>query len=437
MFVLFLLLFFVFKFNLAQFQRKKMRSAVNETQVSNVFALFKEWDKGDQVVRKKFLAGFIEQNQNKTGPELEQEFAEGASLMLVRLTAWLRLTYMFGSALTEQLQSIEIFLSASGGHKFITEFIEVGGILTLLDIISLKQVTEINKAKALKCLQHIANSGRKYKELICESYGIRAIAECLAKSKCEETQEYCHEMLLALSKGNPKFEQQLYKGLIALLPCNSPKAQQIAVSSLRTVQPIVKIALPTIVPCLLGLLKTLHLDVQYEVVEFIKELMTYQVADVLLTGLVNLLSPNKKNSNVPKSLPDAIIKDLECPRPTYIYIQQASAAKIIGLLCKQNDDWAKKLLQLRIVPKLMCGLGNTNYADCQRHCSMTLEYLSRTYPDVATEVSEKLGDFLFQMLMSSPEVLYLNLSALQIEMLENIKVVKEIGEMETPKEKGP
>lgn len=401
-----------------------MRSASHEAQINRVFALFKEWDKGNEVVRKKILTGFIEQSKNKTGPELEQDFAEGASLMLIRLTAWLRLTYMFGSALTEQLESIEIFLSASSGHRFMTEFIEVGGILTLLDIISLKQVTEINKAKSLKCLQHIANSGRKYKELICESYGIRAIVECLAKSKCEETQEYCQEILLSLSQGNPKFEQQLYKALIALLPCTSPKAQQIAVSSLRIVQPVVKIAIPMMVQCLLNLLKTMHLEVQYEVIEFIKELMDYEVADALLEGLVKLLCPSKKNVDVPQTLSDPVIKSLEIPLPTYIYIQQAAAAKTIGLLCKENPDWANKLLQLGIVPKLMYGLGNANYADSQRHCSMTLEYLCQNYITVASEVQETLGDNVFQVLMSSPEVLYLNLSGLQIELLENIKVGK-------------
>ena len=51
------------------------------------------------------------------------------------------------------------------------EFMEVGGILTLLEIIGLKQAKEYDKAEALKCLHHIANAGRKYKELICESYG--------------------------------------------------------------------------------------------------------------------------------------------------------------------------------------------------------------------------------------------------------------------------
>ena len=52
-----------------------------------------------------------------------------------------------------------------------TEFMEVGGTLTLLEIIGLKQAKESDKAEALKCLHHIANAGRKYKELICESYG--------------------------------------------------------------------------------------------------------------------------------------------------------------------------------------------------------------------------------------------------------------------------
>ena len=66
--------------------------------------------------------------------------------------------------------------------------------------------------------------------------GIRAIAECLAKSKAEETQDACRNLLLMLAQGNPKFEVQVYKGLIALLPCSSPKAQQMAAQSLRAVQ---------------------------------------------------------------------------------------------------------------------------------------------------------------------------------------------------------
>lgn len=51
------------------------------------------------------------------------------------------------------------------------EFLEVGGVLTLLEIIGLKQANEEDKLEALKNLTYIANAGRKYKELVCESYG--------------------------------------------------------------------------------------------------------------------------------------------------------------------------------------------------------------------------------------------------------------------------
>ena len=56
-------------------------------------------------------------------------------------------------------------------HKFLAEFLEVGGVLTLLEILGLKQAKEEDKAQSLRVLMCIANAGRKYKELICESYG--------------------------------------------------------------------------------------------------------------------------------------------------------------------------------------------------------------------------------------------------------------------------
>ena len=66
--------------------------------------------------------------------------------------------------------------------------------------------------------------------------GVRAIAECLAKSKTEETQEAAQALLESLAHGNPKYQTQGYRGLIALLPCTSPKAQQLVLQTLRIVQ---------------------------------------------------------------------------------------------------------------------------------------------------------------------------------------------------------
>lgn len=66
--------------------------------------------------------------------------------------------------------------------------------------------------------------------------GVRSIAEFLAKSKSEETQEEVQILLDSLVHGNPKYQNQVYKGLIALLPCASPKAQQLSLQTLRTAQ---------------------------------------------------------------------------------------------------------------------------------------------------------------------------------------------------------
>lgn len=68
--------------------------------------------------------------------------------------------------------------------------------------------------------------------------GVTAIAECLAKSNTDETQETAGALLESISHGNPKYQNQIYDGLIALMACTSPKAQQLALHNVHTVQVI-------------------------------------------------------------------------------------------------------------------------------------------------------------------------------------------------------
>ncbi|XP_072048315.1 armadillo-like helical domain containing protein 1 [Amphiura filiformis] len=389
--------------------------------ISSVNSLLSEWDKGSKVVRARILADFVNRNQAKTGPELESEFAQAASLFLTRITAWLRLSYMVGTCLNLQLQALTIFLSASSGHKFLAEFLEVGGVLTLLEILGLKQAKEDDKAQALRVLMCIANSGRKYKELICESYGIRAIAECLARSRSEETQECARTALQTLAQGNPKFENQVYKGLIALLPASSPKAQQMAAQTLRIVQKIVGQANPSIVDPLVTLLKSYHLEVQFEVIELIKDLMEYDVQDQLLLSLVSALVPRKDELlKRPEILDDPSAPDLKRPLP--VFIQQASAAKVIGILVKESRPIAEKLIQLRCVHNLMVAMGNEDHADSQRQASITLEYLASTFTIVNENIREAMGDVLYQLFMTNPESLYMSMNPVQADVLRSNKV---------------
>jgi hypothetical protein len=56
----------------------------------------------------------------------------------------------------------------------LSEFLEVGGILTILEILTISQAKDQDRAEALRLLLAVASNGRKYKEFICESYGARS-----------------------------------------------------------------------------------------------------------------------------------------------------------------------------------------------------------------------------------------------------------------------
>ena len=59
---------------------------------NHLLHLTRTWDQGNRTIREKILKDFIKENKHKTGPQLEKELNNGASLLLTRITAWLRLT---------------------------------------------------------------------------------------------------------------------------------------------------------------------------------------------------------------------------------------------------------------------------------------------------------------------------------------------------------
>ncbi|XP_019606697.2 armadillo-like helical domain containing protein 1 isoform X1 [Rhinolophus sinicus] len=394
-----------------------MASMKEQAAISRLLSFLQDWDNAGKVTRSHILKNFIESNRGKTAPELEQEFSQGASLFLVRLTTWLRLTYMTGLCLEKILKSIGIFLSAVSSNRYLIEFLEVGGVLTLLEILGLEKIKEEDKKESIKLLQVIANCGRKYKELICESYGVRSIAEFLAKSKSEETQEEVQVLLDSLVHGNPKYQNQVYKGLIALLPSASPKAQQLSLQTLRTAQSIMGATHPSIVACVLNVLRTMHLEVQYEAIELIKDLVNYDVCTALLKGLVALLIPPVKETSKlqPKILSDSTVLQLTAHLP--VFLQQAAAAKAIGVLVRGNNSLAEEMLHLRVVHSLMAAMGNTDHSNSQRQASLTLEYFVQMFPVVEEHVRKSMGEELYKLFRSNAEDLYMKIDSIQADIL--------------------
>ncbi|KAM3914169.1 armadillo-like helical domain containing protein 1 [Leptodactylus fuscus] len=409
-----------------------MASIREQEAISRLMEFFKDWDNGNKVTRSRILKNFITSNQGKTAPELEQEFSQGGSLFMARLTTWLRLSYMFGTCLKEILQSISIFLSAASSSRYKVEFVEVGGILTLLEILGLNQLKEEDKMEALRNLQILARAGRKYKELICESYGVRAIAECLAKSKMDNVQEEAQALLEALAHGNPKYQTQVYKGLIALLPCTAPKAQHLTLQTLRIVQDIVQKPHPAIVEPLLGTLQTVHMEVQGEALQLIRELMPSEIRSTLLQGLVMLLRPSWKSGAKakPQILEDPAAPQMSEPLP--VFIQQAACAKAIGMLARESSELCDQLIRLRVVHHLLYVMGNIDHTESQRQASLAMEYFVSTSPVVEEQVRTAIGEKLFQMLMENADMLYMKLDPIQVDILVsnhvNVPGVKEVTE---------
>ncbi|TPP58669.1 Armadillo type fold [Fasciola gigantica] len=271
-----------------------MASAKQDSATYNMTCLLREWDRAPKEKRRQFLQDFIDQHWNHSGPELESELAQMASLFLARICVWIKLTYMSGTCLTEQLQALYIFLSASSSHTFLLEFLEHGGVLCLQELCVSPHGKEIDKRWALQVLACVANAGTRYKETICECYGIRAVAECMAKSTAEETQEAARNLLEILAEGNPRFADQVYKGLIGVLPCHSPKAQQLALQTIRVLQATRETANRALIDRIIYLLESLHLEVQSAVIELVRDLMHFDIADDILAALVALLRPQRE-----------------------------------------------------------------------------------------------------------------------------------------------
>uniref|UniRef100_A0A8B9PL61 Armadillo like helical domain containing 1 n=1 Tax=Apteryx owenii TaxID=8824 RepID=A0A8B9PL61_APTOW len=381
-----------------------MTSVKEQEAIKKLMAFLQEWDSARKVARSHILDNFIKSNHGKTGPELELEFSQGASLFLARLTAWLRMIYMYGTCLDKLLKSIGIFLSAASGRRYLIEFLEIGGVLTLLEILGLSHLKEEDKRESVKLLQLIANAGRKYKELICESYGVRSIAEFLAMSRSTEAQEEVQLLLDSLGHGNPKYQNQVYKGLIAVLPCTSPRAQQLSLQTLR--------APGSAVEPLLGVLRSVHLEVQYEAIQLLRALMACEVRPALLKGLVALLIPPRKEEF-----------SFCSETPVLVYIQQAAAAKAIGILAKDSVEVAAELIQLKVVHSLMVAMGNQDHAGSQRQASISLEVSVVVYGR---------GHHRMGSPPRAPETWYTKMDSFQAEILASnrVDIPKEMAKLQ-------
>jgi len=206
-----------------------------------------------------------------------------------------------------------------------------------------------------------------------------------------------------------------------LLKSSSPEAQQIASQILIKLQPKIGDANQTIVDPVLSLLRSFHLEVQYEACQLIRILVHYGIQSDILKGLVSLLKPTKADlQEKPDILQDPSAPGLAAPLP--VYVQQAAASKMIGIICKSNASIAESCVQLGCIHSLLVAMGNDKHPDSQKQAGITLEFFVRLFPIVHEAVREALGPTFFDEFMTEPETFYLNATPIHLDVLISNKV---------------
>jgi hypothetical protein len=164
-----------------------------------------KWDKASKPTREKMLAEFVKKSRNMTGPELEREFGNGASLLLTRICALLKTRVHGGDdpIMGMALHALAIFTGASSGHRFLLEFLDTGGLQMTIHIITNQKVAEADRLRALQLLASIANSGYTYKQMICKDFGGEdAVLGFMCDAKSESAHELIRSVLIGLGRGN-------------------------------------------------------------------------------------------------------------------------------------------------------------------------------------------------------------------------------------------
>ena len=195
--------------------------------------LLRQWDSGSRATRVRILQNFIEQCDSLSAPQLERELGNSGSLLLARISSWLRLTYAMGQPVSLQLRAVRLFLSASSGQRFLAEYVEVGGLATLIEIMSLKHVADADKAEALRVLETVVAAGRHYKELVCEASGIPTLRGFMEVARSDELLEPAASVLVALGKGNPRYLDETHEALLELLGCDVTTTQRLIAAGFR------------------------------------------------------------------------------------------------------------------------------------------------------------------------------------------------------------
>ena len=388
------------------------------------------WDAGGREARCRMLERFTERHR-AAGARLEFTYGNGASLLLARVVAWMRLSYLQSGATRLQLETLRVFLRSSNGSRYLVEFLEAGGLLTLLQILNAQHraVDEGVKHAALAVLECVLGAGKVYRDMVCKYRGVEALLGVLVEAAGSESQHLACELVLVLGTGSPQYTAYVLEKLVDVLPCGNPGAQHNAALATKKLlgavarreSPQLEVLLQRVARGAAAMLLSPESHVQYQSAELIKDICQYEGAEALVVdALADLLVPREM------FLPPAGLVDVDGTGGAFG--AQEKAAQTIGLLapqlCAQGEDLHAQVTGPKIVGNLIAALLNPFHHGAKRQASSSLLVLiQQSERTAATIRGLGFGDFLDHFL-ERPNVLYEPLEAPYLEQVIELGKVR-------------
>ena len=132
------------------------------------------------------------------------------------------------------MQAIAVFVSAASGHRFLAEFLDVGGLEMVLGMLSDTKLSETDRMRSLQVLASISNSGYTFRQLILDErhHVLDSVCSYMESATTEAAQELSRSVLIGLGRGNKRL-MHLQARLVAALDSPSPLVQRTAAQVLR------------------------------------------------------------------------------------------------------------------------------------------------------------------------------------------------------------
>lgn len=233
---------------------------------------------------------------------------------------------------------------------------------------------------------------------------------------------------------------QVFKGLQSLLSSNAvaPTSQQMAAQALRALLTITPTVPPSLIDPAASLLRSQHMQVQYEGYELLRELVhRSNCQDTILLMLVSILRNVFEQSQSDDGDRHRNTKDTkqqwavsstedqkEKERLVAGYIQQAYASKLVGVLIASSVEVTEKLLKFQLVSALLNVIANVSHPESQKYATSNLIYLVHNFDNVALAIRENMGENFFELIENKPDTFYKELTKEQVRYLRrnNIKI---------------